>query len=145
MSMSLYCQISTLRVSLLQPCLPPHLRGRQLGMVCCSTPNCRQRTATGQETMEAHSSSWQVQLWLLAGSNKVMTSILSHSSACTCVDFTSLHVNHLKLLVCLLIPFQLSGLVIVCHVTNTPFEEAQKLEMIRYLRNVQREDGGWGL
>jgi lanosterol synthase len=37
------------------------------------------------------------------------------------------------------------GLVIVCHVTNTPLEEAQKKEMIRYLRNVQRDDGGWGL
>lgn len=38
-----------------------------------------------------------------------------------------------------------SGLVIVCHVSNVPLEEAQKLEMIRYLRNVQQEDGGWGL
>ena len=37
------------------------------------------------------------------------------------------------------------GLVIVCHVTNTPFSEPQRLEMIRYLRNVQNEDGGWGL
>ena len=39
----------------------------------------------------------------------------------------------------------LSGLVIVCHVTDTPLSEAQRGEMIRYLRNVQREDGGWGL
>ena len=38
-----------------------------------------------------------------------------------------------------------SGLVITCHVTGTSLIEAQKLEMIRYLRNVQREDGGWGL
>ena len=37
------------------------------------------------------------------------------------------------------------GLVIVCHVTDTPLGEAQKAEMIRYLRNVQRSDGGWGL
>lgn len=38
-----------------------------------------------------------------------------------------------------------SGLVIVCHVTNTPFSKPQRLEMIRYLRNVQNKDGGWGL
>ena len=38
-----------------------------------------------------------------------------------------------------------AGLVIVCHVANTQLEEAQKKEMIRYLRNVQRQDGGWGL
>ena len=37
------------------------------------------------------------------------------------------------------------GLIIVCHVTDTPLEEAQRVEIIRYLRNVQREDGGWGL
>ena len=37
------------------------------------------------------------------------------------------------------------GLVIVCHVTDTPLGEPQRVEMIRYLRNVQREDGGWGL
>jgi lanosterol synthase len=39
----------------------------------------------------------------------------------------------------------MSGLVIVCHVTKTSLEETQKLEMIRYLRNVQNKDGGWGL
>lgn len=39
----------------------------------------------------------------------------------------------------------LPGLVIVCHVTKTPLSEPQKAEMIRYLRNMQREDGGWGL
>lgn len=38
-----------------------------------------------------------------------------------------------------------AGLVIVCHMTDTPFSEAQRSEMVRYLRNVQREDGGWGL
>ena len=37
------------------------------------------------------------------------------------------------------------GLVIVCHVTDTPLGEPQRVEMIRYLRNVQKEDGGWGL
>jgi lanosterol synthase len=41
--------------------------------------------------------------------------------------------------------FLMSGLVIVCHVTKTSLEETQKLEMIRYLRNVQNKDGGWGL
>ena len=38
-----------------------------------------------------------------------------------------------------------AGLVITCHITGAPLGDAQKLEMIRYLRNVQREDGGWGL
>jgi hypothetical protein len=42
-------------------------------------------------------------------------------------------------------PLHFVGLVIVCHVTDTPFGKAQEAEMIRYLRNVQREDGGWGL
>ncbi len=37
------------------------------------------------------------------------------------------------------------GLVIVCHVTSTPLGEPQRAEMVRYLRNVQRNDGGWGL
>lgn len=41
--------------------------------------------------------------------------------------------------------FTLAGLVITCHITGTSLSEAQKLEMIRYLRNVQRKDGGWGL
>ncbi|XP_064402287.1 lanosterol synthase-like isoform X2 [Halichondria panicea] len=41
--------------------------------------------------------------------------------------------------------FLMAGLVIVCHMTDTPFSEAQRSEMVRYLRNVQREDGGWGL
>lgn len=38
-----------------------------------------------------------------------------------------------------------TGLVIVCHITETPFSAAQTAEMIRYLRNVQNQDGGWGL
>ena len=38
-----------------------------------------------------------------------------------------------------------TGLVIVCHITKTPFSRAQTAEMIRYLRNVQNQDGGWGL
>lgn len=37
------------------------------------------------------------------------------------------------------------GLIIVCHVTGVELEKPQKLEMIRYLRNVQNPDGGWGL
>eukprot|EP00731_Ephydatia_muelleri_P008296 Em0004g634a len=41
--------------------------------------------------------------------------------------------------------FLMAGLVIVCHVTDTPLSREQKAEMIRYLRNVQRDDGGWGL
>ncbi|KAK7456563.1 hypothetical protein BaRGS_00039317 [Batillaria attramentaria] len=41
--------------------------------------------------------------------------------------------------------FLLPGLVIVCYITKTPFTEAQRLEMIRYLRSVQCPDGGWGL
>ncbi|XP_013417878.1 lanosterol synthase-like [Lingula anatina] len=41
--------------------------------------------------------------------------------------------------------FLMPGLVIVCHITRTPFTPEQKLEMIRYLRSVQCPDGGWGL
>ncbi|XP_064648227.1 lanosterol synthase-like [Lineus longissimus] len=41
--------------------------------------------------------------------------------------------------------FLMPGLVIVCYITNTPFTQEQKLEMIRYLRSVQCPDGGWGL
>lgn len=37
------------------------------------------------------------------------------------------------------------GLVIVCHITGTGLDKRQKSEMIRYLRSVQLEDGGWGL
>ncbi|XP_003383177.1 PREDICTED: lanosterol synthase [Amphimedon queenslandica] len=41
--------------------------------------------------------------------------------------------------------FLLPGLIIVYHVTGLQFEDHQRLEMIRYLRNVQNPDGGWGL
>ncbi|XP_055337256.1 lanosterol synthase-like [Paramacrobiotus metropolitanus] len=41
--------------------------------------------------------------------------------------------------------FLLPGLVIVCYITGTPFSEAQKKEIIRYLRSVQCPGGGWGL
>nr|KAG5686211.1 hypothetical protein BaRGS_005556 [Batillaria attramentaria] len=37
--------------------------------------------------------------------------------------------------------FLLPGLVIVCYITKTPFTEAQRLEMIRYLRSVQCQMG----
>lgn len=39
----------------------------------------------------------------------------------------------------------IAGLIIVQHVTGAEFQECQRLEMIRYLRNVQNPDGGWGL
>ncbi|XP_067649211.1 lanosterol synthase-like [Haliotis asinina] len=41
--------------------------------------------------------------------------------------------------------FLMPGLVITCYITNTPFTEQQRLEMIRYLRSVLCPDGGWGL
>uniref|UniRef100_A0A8C5QGC3 Terpene cyclase/mutase family member n=1 Tax=Leptobrachium leishanense TaxID=445787 RepID=A0A8C5QGC3_9ANUR len=41
--------------------------------------------------------------------------------------------------------FLLPGLLIACHVTNSPLPDATKKEMIRYLRSVQLPDGGWGL
>ncbi|KAK7110458.1 hypothetical protein V1264_014327 [Littorina saxatilis] len=41
--------------------------------------------------------------------------------------------------------FLMPGLVIVCYMTQTPFTDPQRLEMIRYLRSVQCPDGGWGL
>ena len=37
------------------------------------------------------------------------------------------------------------GLVIVWYLTGFTLSEPQKLEMIRYLRNRQNDDGGWGL
>jgi lanosterol synthase len=36
-------------------------------------------------------------------------------------------------------------MVITCYITGVPIAEEVRLEMIRYLSNVQREDGGWGL
>lgn len=41
--------------------------------------------------------------------------------------------------------FLLPGLVIACYVSKTPLEEPAKKEMIRYLRNHQNPDGGFGL
>jgi lanosterol synthase len=41
--------------------------------------------------------------------------------------------------------FLMSGLLIVCHITGISLSLQQKAEMIRYLRNVQLTDGGWGL
>ncbi|XP_056390516.1 lanosterol synthase [Hyla sarda] len=41
--------------------------------------------------------------------------------------------------------FLMPGLLIVCHVTQTPLPDTTKKEMIRYLRSVQLPDGGWGL
>jgi hypothetical protein len=38
-----------------------------------------------------------------------------------------------------------AGLVISCYITGTALHWAQKAEMIRYLRNLQAPDGGWGL
>lgn len=41
--------------------------------------------------------------------------------------------------------FLLPGLVIACYVTGHWFTDAQASEMLRYLRNHQNEDGGFGL
>jgi squalene/oxidosqualene cyclase-like protein len=41
--------------------------------------------------------------------------------------------------------FLLPGMVIVRHIVNAPFEQAQRLEIVRYLRGKQNGDGGWGL
>lgn len=41
--------------------------------------------------------------------------------------------------------FLLPGLLITCHVAKIPLPEAWKKEMVRYLRSVQLQDGGWGL
>jgi lanosterol synthase len=41
--------------------------------------------------------------------------------------------------------FLLCGLVIVCYLTDAPLEDAQQKEIVRYLRNNQCADGGWGL
>ncbi|XP_068090221.1 lanosterol synthase [Hyperolius riggenbachi] len=41
--------------------------------------------------------------------------------------------------------FLMPGLLIACHVTQTPLPDSTKKEMVRYLRSVQLPDGGWGL
>lgn len=41
--------------------------------------------------------------------------------------------------------FLLPGFSIVCHLTNVPVEDAVRLEIIRYLTNLQTADGGWGI
>ncbi|PXF45995.1 Cycloartenol synthase [Gracilariopsis chorda] len=41
--------------------------------------------------------------------------------------------------------FLMPGMIIACYVTKTPFHASQKQEMIRYLRNHQNHDGGFGL
>jgi prenyltransferase beta subunit len=41
--------------------------------------------------------------------------------------------------------FLMPGLIIACHMTGVDLGMACRVEMIRYLRNQQRADGGWGL
>lgn len=41
--------------------------------------------------------------------------------------------------------FLLPGLVIASYITDTPFPAAHRTLMLRYMRNHQRADGGWGL
>eukprot|EP00190_Bangiopsis_sp_CCMP1999_P005493 CAMPEP_0198733352 /NCGR_PEP_ID=MMETSP1475-20131203/45031_1 /TAXON_ID= ORGANISM="Unidentified sp., Strain CCMP1999" /NCGR_SAMPLE_ID=MMETSP1475 /ASSEMBLY_ACC=CAM_ASM_001111 /LENGTH=733 /DNA_ID=CAMNT_0044496637 /DNA_START=86 /DNA_END=2286 /DNA_ORIENTATION=+ len=41
--------------------------------------------------------------------------------------------------------FLLPGLVIACYVTKTDLGPQRRFEMLRYLRNMQNKDGGWGL
>ncbi|MDP2436605.1 MAG: terpene cyclase/mutase family protein [archaeon] len=41
--------------------------------------------------------------------------------------------------------FLMPGLLIACHVTGTVLPSEQRAEMIRYLKTLQRKDGGWGL
>lgn len=37
------------------------------------------------------------------------------------------------------------GLLITCYVTGVDLKPEQKKEIIRYLLNMQKEDGGWGM
>ncbi|XP_064599660.1 lanosterol synthase-like [Liolophura sinensis] len=37
------------------------------------------------------------------------------------------------------------AMIFAYYISNEPFEEAERLEMIRYLRSVECPDGGWGL
>jgi lanosterol synthase len=41
--------------------------------------------------------------------------------------------------------FLLPGLVITSYITDYDLGNERKLEIIEYLKNTQREDGGWGL
>lgn len=41
--------------------------------------------------------------------------------------------------------FLLPGLVIGSYVSGMPFKLEEKKEMIRYLMNTAREEGGWGM
>lgn len=41
--------------------------------------------------------------------------------------------------------FLLPGLVITCYITGVEIAQEKRYQMIRYLKNTQREDGGWGL
>lgn len=41
--------------------------------------------------------------------------------------------------------FLMPGMIIAHYITRRPFAPAQIVEMIRYLRNTQNGDGGWGL
>lgn len=41
--------------------------------------------------------------------------------------------------------YDFTGLVILYYIIKIPFAEAQRLEMIRYLRSIMCPDGGWGM
>jgi len=41
--------------------------------------------------------------------------------------------------------FLTPGLVIAMHVTGQTFTEQERVELIRYLLNKRRPEGGWGL
>ena len=40
--------------------------------------------------------------------------------------------------------FLLPGYAIVTYITGTPVPEENRLEIVRYLSNLQTEEGGWG-
>lgn len=41
--------------------------------------------------------------------------------------------------------FLIPGLVIAYHVASVEFPEEQRVELIRYLRNLETSKGGWGM
>ena len=41
--------------------------------------------------------------------------------------------------------FLLPGFAIVMYITKQPIEDELKAEIIRYLSNLQTEEGGWGI